>query len=93
MSRLMERKHLNQKLTQKRTAKELGFSDSTVKLHRNNINTNTLYRLHGSKRSQVYSMLPLGPKHTISTASSSKSCDFKGGALLKINVTREKFLD
>ena len=44
MARFMEMKSNNPKLTQKEIAKELGYSDSTLKRYRNDINMQSPYR-------------------------------------------------
>ena len=45
MSRFMEIKSINPKLTQKQIAKDLGFSDCTIKRYRTDISMNSPYRL------------------------------------------------
>ena len=50
MSRFMEMKSNNPKFTQKQISKELGFSDSTLKRYRNDINMQSPYRYNDTQK-------------------------------------------
>ena len=52
MARFMENKFINPKIKQKQTAKEMGYSDSTLK-HGNAIKMDSPYGLMGPKRTQM----------------------------------------
>ena len=56
MCRFMEMKSNNPKLTQKQIAKGLGYSDSTLKRYRNDINMQSPYRYNTSKKPQKTSI-------------------------------------
>ena len=64
MSRFMEMKSNNPKLTQKQIAKGLGYSDSTLKRYRNDINMQSPYRYNEPKRPQMTSNDPKRPQLT-----------------------------
>ena len=61
----MEMKYNNPKLTQKEICRKLGFSDSTIKRYRDDINMDSPYRRNNNKNKK--------PKHKPSTATENIS--------------------
>ena len=106
MARFMQRKSECPRLTQEQISKELGYSSSTVKRYRNDINMRSPYRNNGPKRSRL---TPIDSRYATeqepetnskpqnnNTKSKRKSKNIQGGSLIEHQseiVVDEEYLD